>query len=85
MAGFRHWGRGDKETVGNANGDRANVLKFWHVPELFSAPGVRPATPGKHIYRIASDRPLPGVVASTWKNSQVNGNAKEQEDSGHGR
>lgn len=71
--------------MGNANGDRANVHKFWRATELVSAPGVRPARPGKHIYLIASDRPLPGVVASTRRNSRVHGNAKEQEDSGHGR
>lgn len=59
MAGFRRCGRGDKETVGNANGDRANVLKFRHATELFSPPGVRPTSPCKHIYGIASDRPLP--------------------------
>jgi hypothetical protein len=85
MTGFSHRGKGDKETVGHANGDRANVLKFWHASELFSAPGVRPASPCKHIYLIASDRLLPGVVASARRHSRVHGNAKEQEDSGHGR
>ena len=36
--------------MGNANGDRANVLKFWRAAELFSPLDTRTASPCNQIF-----------------------------------
>lgn len=45
--------------MGNANADRAKVLRFWRAVELFSPQNVPKVNPGKRVYQVADGGLLP--------------------------
>jgi len=45
--------------VGDANEDRAKVIRFWRAVELFSPRGIPKVNPPKHVCQIAEGGLLP--------------------------